>query len=337
MTRFIPYGVREDDGGVTVGLRRSAGNPILEPRADSGWESRAVFNPSAFASHGTVHLLYRAIAANDANYVSRLGYATSADGFAFERASEQPVLEPAAWYDRGAIEDPRIVAIGGQIFVTYVAFAVSALTPRKLCYTALARTADFRTYERLGVITPRIDIDDRDTVLLPETVDGKYVMLHRPQQVQPDGTYQEWGSGRPSSIWVSFSPTLTSWEMGVPVLRPEQPWEAAKIGAGSTPLKTEAGWLVIYHGVDLHSVYRAGAALLDLDDPTKVTARLPYPILEPEAAYEMVGDHRAVVFPQGSVILDGEVFVYYGAADRVCGVATVRLDELLDALLAQRR
>lgn len=319
---------------MTVRLARSWGNPILEPRAGSAWESRACFNPGAAFDGETVHLLYRAIGYDGDAYVSRLGLATSADGVHFERASDDPVLAPEADYERGAIEDARITTIDGETYVTYVAVGVPAFTPAKVSSTALARTRDFRTYERLGVISPRRDVDDRDTVLLPERFDGRYAMLHRPQQIQPDGTYQEWGTGNPSAIWLSLSPSLTRWEMGRPLLCPQQPWEAFKIGVGPPPLRTDAGWLVLYHGVDLHSVYRAGAALLDLADPTVVIGRLPNPILEPEEPYERTGDHPAAVFPEGAVVLDGQLFVYYGGADRVCAVATVALDELLDALVA---
>ncbi|HET7488646.1 MAG TPA: hypothetical protein VFJ85_12010 [Acidimicrobiales bacterium] len=319
-----------------VRLQRHPGNPVLEPRQDSSWESRAAFNPGAHVVGGAVHLLYRAIAHGE-GYVSRLGLAVSADGFSFERASPDPVFQPEVAYELGAVEDPRISEIDGAIYVTYVAFNVPAFTPRKLCYTALARTADFRSWERLGVITPRSDIDDRDTVLFPTRFGGRYAVLHRPQQLQPDDTYQEWGTGRPSTIWLAFSDSLTEWTMGAPLMGPEQPWEAFKIGAGPPPVRTEAGWLVLYHGVDLGSVYRAGAALLDLDDPSVVVARLPYPVLEPEERYEMVGDHRATVFPEGAVVLDGTLFVYYGSADSVCGVATVGLDEIVEALLDHRR
>lgn len=316
-----------------VQLRRFIGNPILEPRAGSAWESRACFNPGAVAKDGTVHLLYRAIGHDEDAYVSRLGYAQSADGLHFERASAEPVLAPEADYERGAIEDARIVSIDGDTYVTYVAFGVPAFTSGKLSVTALARTQDFRSFERLGVITPRDDIDDRDTVLFPQRFGPGYAMLHRPQQIQPDGTYQEWGTGRPSTIWLSFSPSLTHWEMGSLLLWPEQPWEAFKIGIGPPPLRTEAGWLVLYHGVDARSVYRAGAALLDLTDPTTVIGRLRHPILEPQEPYEVAGDHAAAVFPEGAVVLDGNLFVYYGGADRVCAVATVALDELLTALV----
>ena len=117
-------------------------------------------------------------------------------------------------------------------------------------------------------------------------------------------------------------------------LRPTYPWEARKIGAGPPPIKTEEGWLLIYHGVDERSVYRAGLALLDLDDPTRVIARLPEPILAPEMPYEREGDIPNVVFPTGAVVRDGVLYVYYGAADKVCALATAPVSDLLAALRA---
>lgn len=312
-------------------LERYRGNPVLAPLADSAWESRAVLNPAAWLDGGRVHLLYRAIEGGG-RYVSRLGYARSDDGFRFERVLREPVLEPGEPYDRWAVEDPRITAIDGEVYVTYVAVDVPPLTRGKLSRTALASTRDFRSFRKLGLISPRTDLDDRDTVLFPARFGGEYAMLHRPQQVEPSGAYQEWGTGRPSSIWLAFSPTLTSWGMGAPLLRPEQPWEARKVGTGPPPLRTERGWLLIYHGVDAGSVYRVGLALLDLDDPRRVLARLPYPVLEPEQPYETTGDVPNVVFPCGAVIMGSRLLVYYGGADTVCAVASAALGDVLNHL-----
>ncbi len=118
------------------------------------------------------------------------------------------------------------------------------------------------------------------------------------------------------------------------VMRPQFEWEAKKIGAGAPPIKTEEGWLLIYHGKDDENVYRAGAALLDLEDPSKVIARSPEPILEPEEEYERVGDTPNVVFPEGAIVMGDTLYLYYGAADTCCCLATARLGELLDYLLA---
>lgn len=118
------------------------------------------------------------------------------------------------------------------------------------------------------------------------------------------------------------------------IMEPERPWEGRKIGAGPPPIKTEAGWLLIYHGVDPNHVYRARAALLDLEEPWKVIARTPEPILEPEEEYEREGDVPNVVFPEGTAVVGDQLFVFYGAADKVCCVASARLDELISDDLA---
>jgi len=114
------------------------------------------------------------------------------------------------------------------------------------------------------------------------------------------------------------------------IIKPEQDWENLKIGAGPAPIKTKKGWLLIYHGVSQEKVYRAGAVILDLNDPSKVIYRCSRPILEPFEPYERFGDVNNVVFPTGTAIIDNNLFLYYGGADRVCCVATVDLDALLD-------
>jgi predicted GH43/DUF377 family glycosyl hydrolase len=119
-------------------------------------------------------------------------------------------------------------------------------------------------------------------------------------------------------------------------MRPRFEWEAEKIGGGCPPIKTPAGWLVIYHAKDAAAVYRAGVAMLDLENPARVIARAPSPILEPEMEYERVGDVNNVVFPQGAVVRNGTLYVYYGAADKVCCLATAPLDDLVDFVMQFR-
>ena len=121
------------------------------------------------------------------------------------------------------------------------------------------------------------------------------------------------------------------------VMKSEQSWESRKIGVGAPPIKTDRGWLLIYHGVAQDRVYRAGAALLDLEEPWKIIGRSSEPILEPEAEYERVGDVPNVVFPEGAVIIGDELLVFYGAADTVCCIASVRLNELTGYLLGRRK
>jgi len=330
-------------------LKRWPGNPILAPFPDHRWEREAVYNPGAFRYQGKVYLLYRAVGDHE-RYSSRFGLAVSEDGFYFERASDEPVFEPGADYDKGGCEDPRIVKMGEEFLITYAAlprppreYGDFVETIRKLredplhprihvfSHTGLLCSPDLRNFERIAMITPP-DVDDRDGVLFPEKVGGRYLLLHRPTE----WTGPEYGAERPS-IWLAHSADLKHWTDHKLLFKPEQPWEAMKIGAGPPPIRTQEGWLLIYHGVDENFVYRAGMVLLDPDRPDRVIARSPHPILEPEEPYEKVGDIPNVVFPTGTAVMDGKLFVYYGAADKVCCVATAPLNELLEFLLKFER
>ena len=158
---------------------------------------------------------------------------------------------------------------------------------------------------------------------------GKYFFLHRPSS-WIGSTY---GVDKPS-IWLGEGNALTNFEKHILLLKPEEDWEALKVGAGPPPIKTRAGWLVIYHGVSREKVYSAGAALLDLHDPSKIIGRTKTPILEPKEPYEKLGDVNNVVFPTGACVVDNDkLFVYYGAADKVCCLATADLNYLLDHIL----
>jgi predicted GH43/DUF377 family glycosyl hydrolase len=197
--------------------------------------------------------------------------------------------------------------------------------------TPLAVSDDLLSWEDRGLVTP-IDVDDRDCVLFPERIGGRYAMLRRPLHYV-GGAY---GVARPS-IWLSYSDDLVTWDEARLVATVEQEWEGVKIGAGATPLPTAAGWLLIYHGVDDQANYRTGAMLLDLADPARVLTRTPAPIMVPEHAYERVGlIIPRVVFPSANVVRDGIVYVYYGCCDTVIALATTPLDSLLDHLSSHR-
>jgi beta-1,2-mannobiose phosphorylase / 1,2-beta-oligomannan phosphorylase len=321
-----------------VQLERCSCNPVLQPLPGTSWESRAVFNPAAVTIDGTVHLLYRAVGYTG-QFLSRLGLATSDDGVTFSRASPDPVFGPEEPYERWSIEDPRLVHLvhaGGHLLLTYVVLMKPALSYGQQARTALASTTDLRSFTRYGLISPPLpELDDRNMVLFPEQIGGRYVALRRPQRLF-GSDYVEYGPQQEhpnrSSIWISFSQDVCRWEPGHRLLRPERWWEARKIGPGPPPVRTERGWLLVYHGVDERGVYRAGAALLDLEHPDRVLARLPYPILEPEEPYEKDGVTPNVVFPEGTATIDGRLLVYYGAADTVCAMAGIGTSKLLDAL-----
>ena len=327
-----------------LSLKRHPANPILTPNPDRPWESGAVFNCGAvIADDGKVYLLYRAIPKGYTpktdgpgydNYISSIGCAVSEDGIRFERF-ERPVLEPNDEFDRYGCEDPRVtqLQLGGETryLITYTALSAPAFSGRGN-RVGLAVTRDFRTFRKYGVIIP--GISDKDAVFFPELVGGRIALLHRImpniQLVYFDDFAQMLNPS--DDFWPRYLQRIDDFT----VMRPRYEWEKAKIGAGPPPIKTEEGWLLIYHGVDENHVYRAGVALLDLENPLKVIARSPYPILEPVEPYERDGDVPNVVFPEGAVVMDGTLYVYYGGADKCCCLATVKLTELLDYLRKSR-
>jgi len=142
----------------------------------------------------------------------------------------------------------------------------------------------------------------------------------------------KFGIDKPS-IWIAEGNTLSNFEKNTVLMKPEQDWEELKIGSGPPPIKTKHGWLLIYHGVDKDLVYRTGAALLDLNNPVKVIARTKEPVLQPQEPYERIGDVNNVVFPTGACVIDEKLHVYYGGADKVCCLAVVELNALLQYIL----
>ncbi len=334
-------------------LERYAGNPILSPHPDHPWEDLAVFNPGAWYDEEKreVILLYRA-AESGPEYKCYFGLAKSRDGYRFERASDEPAISPSVeGFDGATIQDPRIVKMGDWYYITYACrhfpfgqFWVPKEEqkyrrpecppefPRYLrlnaTLTGLLLTRDFRTWIRAGWITDPL-LDDRDAVLFPEKIGGKFVLIHRPLEwVGP-----EYGVDQPSA-WISFAEDLLGFRESKLLLRGKYAWEPGKLGVNTPPIRTERGWLTIYHVVGTDKIYRLGAVLLDPEDPSRVLHRSAEPILEAEAWYEVEGYYRGVCFPCGAVVIDGRLFVYYGAADKYCALATCMLEDLLRYLVS---
>src|ERR671939_831084 len=315
-------------------LERYKKNPVLVPNDMVWWESQAVFNCGILFDGDKIHMLYRAVGEYE-KYISRIGYAYSIDGYDFNR-SRETALTPAEEYEKYGIEDPRIVEIDHQTYVSYVVLS-NYVSEQPIASTALATTTDFTCYKRLGIITSK-GSDNKDVVLFPENMNRqlsnrpdstvRYFFLHRPST----WIGSKYGVDRPS-IWLGEGNSLTRFDKHTLLIKPEQQWEMLKVGAGPPPIKTRHGWLLIYHGVDSNRVYRSGAALLDLTDPSKVLGRTMHPILEPKEPYEKNGDVNNVVFPTGTCVMDGKLFVYYGAADKVCCVATADLEYLVEHIL----
>jgi predicted GH43/DUF377 family glycosyl hydrolase len=292
------------------------GNALLEPVKANAWESQAVFNPAALREGEHVHLIYRAVEGD--NY-STIGYAKlDRSGNVLERWPE-PILRRETPLEQRGIEDPRVAKFADRYYLIYVAY--DSFTVR----TCLASTADFKTVEKHGVIIPAIW--DKDAMFFPELVQDQLILMHR---IEPNIQLAFFGDmahllNPEENYWLRHFSELEK----CTVLRPQYWWEAKKIGGGAPPIPTPEGWLVIYHGVDDKFIYRAGAALLDCDNPLRVIARFPEPILEPVSRFEKVGDVPNVVFPTGTAIFDDELLVYYGGADKAIGMATASMSELL--------
>lgn len=286
-------------------LRRHPSNPILRPNPLHPWEALNVFNAAVVYHNGLFHMLYRA---QGLDYISHIGYAVSEDGIHWARL-DKPVFSPCEPWESRGVEDPRVTEIEGVFYMTYTGYSSEGIR------AALARSRNLITWERMGIVLP--DEDNKDHTLFPEKIGGRYAMLHR----------------RPPDIWIAYSDDLLHWD-GHRVIMRRRPgtWEGLKIGAGGPPIKTEAGWLLIYHAVDTNRVYRLGAALLDLENPAVVLHRSPTPLLEPREVWEIKGDVPNVVFTCANLVVDGTLYVYYGGADRVMALATCDLEELLTYL-----
>ena len=307
-------------------FERHHDNPILTAK-DWPYPVNAVFNPAAAALDGETVLLARV---EDLRGISHLTVARSANGTDGWSVDAQPLLAPAndVASEQWGFEDPRAV------WITELARWVITCTAYGPAGPAvyLATTGDFATIERLGIVRQP---EDKNAALLPHRIEGRWVMLHRPKT--------EFG-GAHGEIVLSRSSDLVSWSAPEQVLQPREGawWDSLRIGIGPPPLRTEHGWLLVYHGVkDTVSgqVYRVGLALLDLDEPTRVLQRLPNWILAPLAPYERTGDVPNVVFPCGLLhdAATGEVRLYYGAADDSICLATAQLGDLLEAVLAAPR
>ncbi|MCW4004509.1 MAG: glycosidase [Candidatus Bathyarchaeota archaeon] len=294
-------------------MKRFEHNPILKPIKENAWESEAVFNAAAVYSNGLVHLLYRAIG-ND--HVSRIGYATSTDGCTIKERFDVPVFNPVNHAERDGCEDPRLTIIGDECLMAYTAFRNHDYPIIfQISLTSISMN-DFlnRKWDWKERILPFPGIRNKDAVILPGKVDGKYVMFHR---IEP-------------SICVAYSEDLKKWHGFKSIMEPrDKMWDSLKIGAAGTPIELNEGYLFIYHGVDEAKRYSLGAALLDKSNPEKVLYRSDKPILTPCEGYECVGTVPNVVFSCGNVQLDDKVIVYYGGADSVLCGAIYELNELL--------
>ena len=346
-------------------MRRVAENPIITPRdvapSTEGFRVRGAFNPAATVVDGEVRLLLRVaedvptedhqvgvpvvsfdddgraaikplvldrddpevtlkdtrgVTYRGADYLTTLSHlrmARSTDGVNFTVDAE-PFLAPSHPSERFGIEDARITQIGETYYINY-----TVVSPDNWA-TALVSTRDFQTLTPHGTI---FHPSNKDVSLFPEQIGGRYHALHRPNND---------GFGK-ASIWHATSPDLEHWGHHTCLLRPRDlVSEAVKIGGGPPCLKTDRGWLQMYHGKGEGQRYTLHLALLALDDPTRVLARTTDPIFEPVETYETTGFFAGVVFATGLVEFGGRLLVYYGASDDKTCVAETTREELLAML-----
>lgn len=331
---------------------------ILLMKTELNFENEGVLNPAVIKGDDCIHLFYRAV--SKGNY-SSIGYCKLSDPITVQERNETPLISPHFDYESHGVEDPRIVKIDDLYYLSYTAYdGINALG-------ALATSKDLIHFKRLGIIVPTITyaefshlaqckstinekylryneheqihhkegkevlLWDKNVIFFPRRINSKLHFLHRIrpdiQLVAIDNLDQ-----LTNQFWQNYFLHLDE----CIVLSPKYAHEVSYIGGGCPPIETEFGWLMIYHGV--HDtikgyVYSACAALLDLDNPQKEIARLPYPLFTPEFEWELKGEVNNVCFPSGSVLFEDTLYIYYGAADEQIACASLSISELLNELM----
>ncbi|TSC70070.1 MAG: glycosidase-like protein [Parcubacteria group bacterium Gr01-1014_46] len=332
--------------------------PILEPRKEIDWEGGAVFNPSVIYDGGLFKMLYRTYPSNlelvsprlkrpgfyFKNQNSYIGYAESKDGINFERR-DSPFISPDTEYDGFGCEDSRITKIEDTFYITYTAIDSPIHSWDKKdpniktanVRIALATTKDFIEVKKHGVIGP--PKASKASAFFSEQVNGGKIGLL--MTIDADSVNSHIAIRYYDSIEDVLNQTDESWatfletSQKTAVLK-TQSWLHRGPELGATPIKTEKGWLVIFSNESMSDSWTIGAALLDLNEPNKIVSRTSGYLLQPVTSYEREGLVPNVTFPEGAVIVGDELYVYYGCADTVIGLATCKIEELLNYLLTNK-
>ena len=312
-------------------FKRAAKNPIISPKKENKWEAKATFNPAAIYLGGKIHILYRTLSDDNTSFI---GYAMSKDGFTIEERLSTPIYSPREDFEMKKIEngnsgceDPRITQIGKNLYICYTAY--DSIGPPRVAISSIS-VKDFLAqkwnWSKPDIITPP-GFDDKDTCIFPVKFKQGYFVIHRVGN-EMCGDYLrslDFANNMIKKCIRIAGPRVNS-------------WDSLKIGISAQPIKTKKGWLLLYHGVSKsHSTYRVGFMLLDLKDPSIVIARSTDPVFAPETEYEKFGIVNNVVFPCGMVLKGDLLFIYYGGADKVTAVATMKLSVILGALVRGSR
>ncbi len=337
---------------------------ILE-KTERTFEELGVLNPGIYQDGNTVHMFYRA--AKKGNF-STIGYCRFEGPMTLVERSIEPIFSPEFIYEIHGVEDPRITKIDDLYYMTYVTYdGINACG-------ALAVSKDLKIFKKKGIITPKFILNeftnlirkhlqnpsvakilsfnvernypltetikenlyvwDKNVVLFPKKINGKFVALHRLFPSIQIFSYEK-KTDLTEEFWKEYMKNLPDHI----VMEPKYEHETSHIGPGAPPIETPDGWLFIYHSAERREkglVYHASAALLDLHNPQKVLARLTKPILSPEEYHERHGYVNYVIFPTGTAIFDDRLYIYYGAADDKIAVASLNLTELLTELKQQQ-
>lgn len=327
-------------------LRKAGHNPIIAPDESQPWRTRATFNPAAVYLDGMVHLVYRAIGDSDQ---SVLGYARTRDGLhldleypgviypleAVERSnpvapskSGKPIVYASGGGTGGGCEDPRLTSLGDNVYLIYTAF--DGWSSLRLALTWIRRD-DFLNgrwwcWRSPVFISPPGEIN-KNWVMFPEKIHGKFAILHSIFKGIEIEYFDDPATRFNGHSFITNSPRWGSSEPGR--------WDSQVRGAGPPPIKTEEGWLLLYHAIDHRDPgrYKLGVMLLDLNDPKKILYRCQAPVLSPDAEYENNGHKSGIVYSCGAVVVDDTLFVYYGGADRVVCVASAPFKRFLNQLM----
>ncbi|MDD3607880.1 MAG: hypothetical protein PHQ20_03765 [Candidatus Moranbacteria bacterium] len=306
-------------------FKRISQEPILSPKEQNLWESRAVFNPAAIYLKGKFRLVYRAMSQDN---TSSFGYAETKDGKTIDYRSPNPIYYPRTSFEQKFIpngnsgaEDARIVKIGSKIYMTFTAF--DGKNPPRVMLSRI-KEADFlaknwRWSDPVPISAPMTG--NKNTVIFPEKIKGKYLFIHRTGN-DIDLAYSD-------SLDFNGNTFLDEYRW---IQVRKGWWDSVRIGAAASPIKTEAGWVLIYHGISEDGVYRLGAVLLDKKNPEKILSRLVDPLFEPELSWEREGEVPNVVFPCNAVLKNDDLFIFYGGADKYIGSAKLKMVDLLEAL-----
>ncbi len=331
---------------------------IILTKTDLHFEEEGVLNPAVFQDGNTIHLFYRAL--RKGNY-STIGYCKLEGPLTVIERSSSPLLIPQLEYESHGIEDPRIVKIEELYYLTFTAYdGINAMG-------ALATSTDLKSFQHRGIIVPQLTYTefrrladcnghlnekyerfhlhnniknnpdkvmllwDKNVIFFPRRIDNKLFFLHR---IRPDIQIASVNNieDLTKEFWSDYFLHLDEHI----VLTPKHKHEISYIGGGCPPIETSAGWLLIYHGVHDTAdgyVYSACAALLDIDNPTKELARLPYALFKPELPWELMGEVNNVVFPTGTALFDDTLYIYYGAADKRIACASLSVKALLEELV----